>query len=70
MKWIDLAKEGSPKEDCMCIVINNKWSNEYLIAYYIHNDDVFTISNTPIRENTFLNITHYIMIPEIPRFEE
>jgi len=69
MKWISV-KNKSPEHDSMVLVINAKYGMETFQAFYHKDYNVFILSNPNIRETTLLDITHWIEIPDPPRFEE
>ena len=63
MNWISI-KDKLPADNCMCLVINEKRPNTYLMTIYDSYDETFDWYEPSSRHAPMaLVITHYIEIP-------
>lgn len=68
MKWIEA--KNRPEYDSMCWVVNRKYGCEVVRAIFNKIDDVFVMYDPNYIHTLCLDITHYIIEPELPRMEE
>lgn len=68
--WKSIYKDGLPKKDCRCVILNENDSYETYMAVYRHWNKTF-IEFQPERYNRpTLAVTHYIEIPTFKLKEE
>ena len=69
MNWISI-KTAKPPNDCVCWVTNNKYfSQQTHEAIYHARQDVFVMYDPERHTHPCLEVTHYIVKPDVPRYE-
>jgi len=67
MSWISV-KDKLPDNDCECLVHNEKGWMHLIRASFRYNYNVFIYHDIHSHEMLVLEVTHYIEIPEPPRY--
>jgi hypothetical protein len=62
-EWLSIKKDGKPKEDCTCYVMNSRANCDCCIATYRKHYEVFVLYDPKSSSHPAIDVTHYVILP-------